>query len=280
MFCGTCAGRLCNAMLGTLEQGRPAPQKERMDRPSAPGCQKVVAVFASAARLERDCIRLYAQTHPEICAAAVVPDAAQLLQLLRRGLHPQVLVIDAMLGGFFSLVEEVRALHLDPEPAVLLLAPLPDRTAARRAIQELGNCELLLKPCHMKDLFDQVYFMGVGADQFRLYRIRRCYRRYLQQMQADPAMSGCDYLEQMLLYAMTSERPLSLAALYQLTAQDNDTQEGSIAAAIGRLSRKMQRQGTPVYRDLCRRCGLPETAVLSNGKLLKTMLELLRQEIV
>ena len=248
--------------------------------PSAPGRQTVVAVFASVARLERECIRLYAQTHPEVRAAAVVPDGAQLLQLLRSGLHPQVVVLDAMLGGIFSLVEEIRALHLEPEPALLLMVPLPEKSAARDAIQALGNCELLLKPCCMKDLFDQVYLMGVGADQFRLYRIRRCCRRYLQQMQADPAMSGCDYLEQMLLYAMTSERPLPLAALYQLTAQDNNTQEGSIAAAIGRLSRKMQRQGTPVYQELCRRCGLPETASLPNGKLLKAMLELLPQEIV
>ena len=248
--------------------------------PSTPGRQAVVAVFASSAWLERECIRLYAQTHPEIRAAAVVGDGDQLLQLLRRGLHPQVVVLDAMLGNIFSLVEEIRALHLDPEPALLLMAPLPERTAARRAVQELGGCELLVKPFCMSELFDQIYLMGVGADQFRLYRIRRCCRRYLQQMQADPSMSGCDYLEQMLLYAMTAERPMTLAALYQLTAQNNDTQEGSVAAAVVRLSRKMQQQGAPMYRELCRRCGLAETAALPNGKLLKSMLELLQQEIV
>lgn len=267
-------------MLGALEQGRPALGKESAPTPPAPGRQAVVAAFASATRLERECIRLYAQTHAEVRAAAVVADGAQLLALLRSGLCPQVLVLDVMLGGVLSLIEEIRALHLDPEPALLLLAPLPEQTAARRALQEVGECELLLKPCRMKDLFDQVYLMGVGADQFRLYRIRRCCRRYLQMMQADPAMSGCDYLEQMLLYAVTAERPMTLAALYQLTAQDNDTQEGSVAAAVGRLSRKMQQQGTPMYRELCRRCGLAETAVLPNGKLLKSMLELLQQEIV
>ena len=46
------------------------------------------------------------------------------------------------------------------------------------------------------------------------------------------------------------------------------------------FSRKMWQQGTPLYRQLCLRCGLPEEAVLPNGKLLKGLLELLKQEIV
>ena len=92
-------------------------------------------------------------------------------------------------------------------------------------------------------------------------------------------MSGCYYMEQMLLYALLGERPITIDSLYQLVAQDNETQEGSIAAAVVRLSRKMQQQATPQYKALCRRCGLPEDAVLPNGKLLKGLLELLRQEI-
>ena len=50
----------------------------------------------------------------------------ELLEQLRRGLHPQVIVLDGMLeGGVHSLMEEIRALHLDPEPALLLTAPAP-----------------------------------------------------------------------------------------------------------------------------------------------------------
>ena len=84
----------------------------------------------------------------------------------------------------------------------------------------------------------------------------------------------------MLLCAYTAERPYTGAALYQMVAQENDTQEASVAAAVMRLSRKMWQQATPLYRSLCLRCGLPADAVLPNGKLLKGMLELLRQEIV
>lgn len=241
----------------------------------------VVAVFVSSARMERECIRLYAQTHPEVRMAAILSSGSILLEQLRRGLNPQVIVLDALLeeGGVLQLVDAIRAMTLDPQPALLLTAPLPEQTAARRALQAFGGCQVLLKPYRIRELFDQIYLLGAGADEYRLYRARGCCRRYLQQMHADPSMSGCDYLEQMLLYALVAERPMTIASLYQLVAQDNETQEGSIAAAVVRLSRKMQQQATPQYKALCRRCGLPEDAVLPNGKLLKGLLELLRQEI-
>lgn len=242
----------------------------------------VVAAFVTEVRMERDCIRLYAQTHPEVRAAAVLPGGRELLRQLRCGLTPQVLVLDVLLSdmGILSLIEAVHELHLEPEPVILLTAPVPEQTAARRAMQIFGDCQILLKPYRLKELFDQVYLLGAGADQYRLYRARSFCRRCLQKMHADPAMSGCDYLEQMLLYAYTAEQTCPAAMLYQIVAQENDTQDTSVAAAVSRLSRKMWQQATPLYRQLCLRCGMPEDAVLPNGKLLKGMLELLRQEIV
>lgn len=242
----------------------------------------VTAAFVTEARMERDCIRLYAQTHPEVCAAAVLSGGRELLRQLRCGLAPEVLVLDVLLTdmGILSLLESIHMLHLEPEPAILLTVPVPEQTAARRAMQSFSDCQVILKPYRLKDLFDQVYLLGAGADQYRLYRARGFCRRCLQQMHADPAMSGCDYLEQMLLYAYTADRPYATASLYQMVALDNNTQDASVAAAVMRLSRKMWQQKTPLYRQLCRRCGLPEDAVLPNGKLLKGMLELLRQEIV
>ena len=171
----------------------------------------VVAVFVTEARMERDCIRLYARTHPEVRAAAVLSGGQELLQHLRCGLTPQVLVLDVLLTdmGILTLMEEIHGLHLDPEPTILLTVPVPEQTAARRAMQIFGDCQILLKPYRLKELFDQVYLLGAGADQYRLYRARGFCRRCLQQMRADPAMSGCDYLEQMVLYAFTAERALS-----------------------------------------------------------------------
>lgn len=269
-------------MLGTLKRNRDLPACEQ-DAEQQPGLGKntVLAAFVSAAHMERDCIRLYAQTHPEVCAQAILPGGQELLRQLREGLRPQVLVLDVLMTdmGILSLIEQIRALHLEPQPVLLLTVPAPERTAARRAVQAFANCEVILKPYSLKELFDQIYLLGAGAEQYRLYHIRGCCRRYLQEMQADPAMSGCDYLEQMLLYALAADHPLPMAALYQMVARDNNTQEGSVAAAIVRLSKKMHRQGTKLYRQLCLRCGLPQEAVLPNGKLFKGLWELLRQEI-
>lgn len=269
-------------MLGTLERHGTRPVADGGQTPMGKTTPSVVAAFVSTARMERDCIRLYAQTHPEVRAAAILPGGKELLQQLRGGLCPQVLVLDVLLNdmGLLSLLEEIRALHLNPRPVLLLSVPVPERTAARRAMQAFGDCEVILKPYSLKELFDQIYLLGAGAEQYHLYRIRGCCRRYLQKMHADPAMSGCDYLEQMLLYALASDRPMTVAALYQLVARDNNTQEGSVAAAVVRLSQKMHRQNTGFYRQLCVRCGLPEDAVLPNGKLLKGMWELLRQEVL
>lgn len=265
-------------MLETLERGR-RPGEERAHKRHTDCGTYVVAVFVSGDSMEREYIRLYLQTHREVHAAAILRSGRELLEQLRQGLNPQVIVLDNLLAGsILSLLQEIRSLHLEPQPALLLMVPQPERTYAHGALQALDGCQILLKPCRMMDLFDQVYLMGAGPEQFRLYRARNCCRRYLQRLRADPAMSGCDYVEQMVLCALTAERPLPISALYQLVAQENDTQEGSVAAAVTRLSRKMQQQGTPFYRELCRRCGLQEDALLPNGKLLKVLLELVRQE--
>lgn len=270
-------------MLGTLEKSGSGPVAGQARSAVLPGGTgtPVVAAFVSSARMERDCIRLLARTHPEVRAAAVLAGGRELLQELRRGLNPQVLVLDALLTdmGILTLIEEIHALHLDPEPVLLISVPAPEQGASRRAVQLFGDCQLILKPFRMKELFDEIYLLGAGADEYRLYRARSCCRRLLRELRADPAMSGCDYVEQMLLYALTAERSLPMAALYQLVAQDNNTQESSITAAVGRLSQKMQRQDTPLYRELCQRCGLRPGAVLPNGKLLKALLERLQQEV-
>lgn len=263
----------------TLERGRTARGEESGRMQQTKNSAFVVAAFVSGTRLQRECIRLYAETHTEIHAAAILRSGEELLEQLRRGLNPQVIVLDNVpVGGLPGLVEQIRRLPLDPEPVLLVTVPMLERSPLPPALQGLDDCQILAKPYRMGELFDQIYLLGAGTDQYRLYRARNSCRHYLQEMKADPSMSGCDYLEQMALYALTAERALPISALYQLVAQANDTQEGNVAAAVMRLSRKMQQQGTPLYRDLCRRCGLPETAALPNGKLVKALLELIRNK--
>ena len=64
-------------------------------------------------------------------------------------------------------------------------------------------------------------------------------------MQANPVLSGCTYLERMILFAWSDERDLPIGILYQMAAKDQPVDERAITAAIGRLSRAMPKQGTP-----------------------------------
>ena len=137
--------------------------------------------------------------------------------------------------------------------------------------------EVILRPYEMRTLFERVYLLGAGDEAAQLYRVRNHCRRILRDMQANPVLSGCTYLERMILFAWSDERDLPIGILYQMAAKDQPVDERAITAAVGRLSRAMQKQGTPLYQQLCVRFGLPQDAVLSNGKLLKGMLEYIRE---
>ena len=117
--------------------------------------------------------------------------------LLRGGLCPQVLVLDVLLNdmGILSLLEEIRVPAPDPRPVLLLSVPVPGTDGARRAIAGVGDCEVILKPYSLKELFDQIYLLGAGAEQYHLYRIRGCCRRICKRCMRTLPMSGCEYLE-------------------------------------------------------------------------------------
>lgn len=65
--------------------------------------------------------------------------------MLHGGLRPQVLVLDALLTkpSVTQVLQEISTMQPDPEPAVLVLVPVPEETAARKALGLLpstGSC--------------------------------------------------------------------------------------------------------------------------------------------
>lgn len=179
--------------------------------------------------------------------------------------------------GIQTLICGIRAMQLVPKPRLLLSAPTPEQTSAEDALLTFRGQEVILRPYEMRTLFERVYLLGAGDEAAQFYRVRNHCRRILRDMQANPVLSGCTYLERMILFAWSDERDLPIGILYQMAAKDQPVDERAITAAIGRLSRAMQKQGTPLYQQLCVRFGLPQDAVLSNGKLLKGMLEYIRE---
>ena len=98
-----------------------------------PETPAVVALFAFGSRLDRDTMQLFARTHSEeVRAAAIASTGQEVLELLHGGLRPQVLVLDALLTkpAVTQVLQEIGKMDLKPQPAVLVLVPVPEETAA------------------------------------------------------------------------------------------------------------------------------------------------------
>lgn len=167
-------------------------------------------------------------------------------------------------------------MDLNPEPAVLVLVPVPEETAARRALGLFSRYEVMLRPYGMKNLFDEIYRMGTDEEENRLYRLRRCCEEVLEGYGAPTTLNGYRYAERMLLYALYADKPQPIGVLQQYVAAEEDIEVGTVTSALNRLSAGMARRGTEAYRALCLRCGRPEDGVLSNGQLFKGMFQQLR----
>lgn len=145
--------------------------------PNLPKTSAVVALFAFSSRLDRDTMSLFAKTHSdEVRAAAIAATGQEVLELLHGGLRPNVLVLDALLTkpGVTEVLQEIGTMQLDPEPAVLVLVPVPEEAAARKALRLFSQYQIMLRPYGMKNLFDEVYRMGTNEDEHQLYYLRQC----------------------------------------------------------------------------------------------------------
>lgn len=263
------------------------------DRPEATGQKQrealrlprtsaVVALFAFSSRMDRDSMRLFARTHgDEVRAAAIASTGQEVLELLRGGLRPQVLVLDALLTkpSVTQVLQEISTMQPDPEPAVLVLVPVPEETAARKALGLFAQYRIMLRPYGMKNLFDEIYRMGTTDDEHRLYHLRRCCEDVLDDFGAQSTLNGYRYAERMLLYALYAERPQKIGDLQQYVASEENIEIGTVTSALNRMSAGMSKRGAEPYRGLCLRCGRPENGVLSNGQLFEGLLKELRRRL-
>ena len=171
------------------DRSEAAGQKQR-EALRLPRTSAVVALFAFSSRMDRDSMRLFARTHgDEVRAAAIASTGQEVLELLHGGLRPQVLVLDALLTkpSVTQVLQEISAMQPDPEPAVLVLVPVPEETAARKALGLFAQYRIMLRPYGMKNLFDEIYRMGTTDDEHRLYHLRRHTER-LPLCRADAAL--------------------------------------------------------------------------------------------
>ena len=167
----------------------------------------------------------------------------------------------------------------DPEPAVLVLVPVPEETAARKALGLFAQYRIMLRPYGMKGLFDEIYRMGTTDDEHRLYHLRRCCEDVLDDFGARSTLNGYHYAERMLLYALYAERPQKIGDLQQYVASEENIEIGTVTSALNRMSAGMSKRGAEPYRGLCLRCGRPVNGVLSTGQLFEGLLKELRRRL-
>ena len=269
--------------MAVLLHDRPetAGQKQR-EVLRLPRTSAVVALFAFSSRMDRDSMRLFARTHgDEVRAAAIASTGQEVLELLHGGLRPQVLVLDALLTKppVTQVLQEISTMQPDPEPVVLVLVPVPEETAARKALGLFAQYRIMLRPYGMKNLFDEIYRMGTTDDEHRLYHLRRCCEDVLDDFGAQSTLNGYRYAERMLLYALYAERPQKIGDLQQYVASEENIEIGTVTSALNRMSAGMSKRGAEPYRGLCLRCGRPENGVLSNGQLFEGLLKELRRRL-
>lgn len=263
------------------DRSETAGQKQR-EALRLPRTSAVVALFAFSSRMDRDSMRLFARTHgDEVRAAAIASTGQEVLELLHGGLRPQVLVLDALLTkpSVTQVLQEIGTMQPDPEPAVLVLVPVPEETAARKALGLFAQYRIMLRPYGMKNLFDEIYRMGTTDDEHRLYHLRRCCEDVLDDFGAQSTLNGYRYAERMLLYALYAERPQKIGDLQQYVASEENIEIGTVTSALNRMSAGMSKRGAEPYRGLCLRCGRPENGVLSNGQLFEGLLKELRRRL-
>ena len=237
--------------------------------PNLPKTSAVVALFAFSSRLDRDTMSLFAKTHSdEVRAAAIAATGQEVLELLHGGLRPNVLVLDALLTkpGVTEVLQEIGTMQLDPEPAVLVLVPVPEETAARKALRLFSQYQIMLRP------------YGMNEDEHQLYYLRQCCDDVLDAYGAPETLSGYRYAERMLLYALYADKPQQIGSLQQYVAAEEGIEIGTVTSALNRMSAAMAKRGEEPYRTLCLRSGRPADGVLSNGQLFKGLLKDLRDK--
>lgn len=281
-YCMTSVDRRWADMAVLLHDRPEAAGQKQREALRLPRTSAVVALFAFSSRMDRDSMRLFTRTHgDEVRAAAIASTGQEVLELLHGGLRPQVLVLDALLTkpSVTQVLQEIGTMQLDPEPAVLVLVPVPEETAARKALGLFAQYRIMLRPYGMKNLFDEIYRMGTTDDEHRLYHLRRCCEDVLDDFGAQSTLNGYRYAERMLLYALYAERPQKIGDLQQYVASEENIEIGTVTSALNRMSAGMSKRGAEPYRGLCLRCGRPENGVLSNGQLFEGLLKELRRRL-
>lgn len=240
----------------------------------------VSALFADSDHGQCSAIRLYgsAQQAVEVCAA--VTSGRQVLEILQKGICPQVLVLDTLLQGpgLGELLWQLGKLELPQRPRVLITAMPYTQKSASRFLTMGADC-IIFKPYTMAELFAAVYRCGGSDDAWDAYRVREYLHDLLCSMHYNRRLGGWNYLERILLRTVLGPDDYIAKELYQYAADGQHIRSGTVASALQRINESLHHTGPEGYKRLCRTVNKPEDSRLSNLELIRSLTELIRRAI-
>lgn len=230
----------------------------------------VSALFADADARQCDAIRVYAHRQGSVSVCAVVSTVADVLGLLRGGLQPQVLVLDALLQGegIFYLLQQIGAMEMPTRPAILITCPANLAPAQSQKFLTLGAKYTILKPYTLEGLFIAAYEQGSDETNRKLYHIHKRFTACMRELSCKGTEVGYEYLEQMAYHAGLTGGSFTAEQLYSELAEATCVQSGAITSGINRINDYIGRVKTPCYREICAQMGLAPGRKLTTAKLI------------
>ncbi len=249
------------------------PQEEFVYQPG-----KVGLILADSD--ERICrlAALYAQDHSSVELCAAVGSARDLLELVQRGLRPQVLVLDSLLSDLRPawFVQQLARMEYHPQ---IIVTGTENLRRWNESFLEIGIQSFVVKPYGMEELFAEVYRQGANPAMWAGYCVRERYRELMYSMKCSRRLSGWKYLERILLRTTLDPENLIAKELYLYVAEEQRTTVRAVTAALQRVSASLCEGKTDAYAILCRSAGKPVGSRLSNLELISVLTEELTRTI-
>lgn len=239
--------------------------------------EPVTALFADGDDAQRNAIRLYAGAQDAVKICAMAQTGQQVLDLLRDGMEPRVLVLDTLIQnpGIFSLLYQISQLSFTYTPNILLTSVNGTAQSSQKLLT-LGVDYIIFKPYTMRELFETVFQWGTGPANFDVYRVRELLNLYLDQLQVSRGMQGVSYLQQILCREVLTEGGYSNEELCHYVAQNQHLSYSAVISALRRLNDAMARGGSDFYRKMCIVNGKSENGRISERELICTLAERIR----
>ena len=129
------------------DRSEAAGQKQR-EALRLPRTSAVVALFAFSSRMDRDSMRLFARTWGRGSRRGHCIDGAGGTGAAARRPSPAGACARRLLTkpSVTQVLQEISTMQPDPEPAVLVLVPVPEETAARKALGLFAQYRIMLRP--------------------------------------------------------------------------------------------------------------------------------------